>query len=314
MKHSDNRKALGAFRSKHSTIIRRSGVCAFTVLALLSGGCKDDDDEPANGNMQLNLTGLSDLGASQRYEGWVIVNGTPKSTGTFTVNQSGTLSRTTFQVPKADLESASAFVLTVEPVPDADPMPSKIKVLAGNFSGTAAQVSVNHASALGNDFSSAQGRYLLATPTTSDMTDDKRGVWFIDKSTGSDMPGLKNLPQLSNDWKYEGWIVIDGKPVTTGTFKTASGMDEAKPYSGTTGTTPDFPGEDLIMNAPSGVTFPDDLSGQKVVLTIEPFPDFSTEPFILKPLAGDIPANAASDTNYELSNQAAAMPKGSVTR
>ncbi len=64
------------------------------ALTCILSACKDDDEadtpQNTNGNLQLNLTGLEDVGANQRYEGWLIVNNIPISTGTFSVNQSGT--------------------------------------------------------------------------------------------------------------------------------------------------------------------------------------------------------------------------------
>ena len=47
------------------------------------------DDENSTDSLSLNISGLEDLGASSIYEGWLIVNGTPVSTGLFSVNSSG---------------------------------------------------------------------------------------------------------------------------------------------------------------------------------------------------------------------------------
>src|SRR3990170_6338884 len=86
------------------------------------------------------------------------------------------------------------------------------------------------------------------------------------------------LPALPAGWKYEGWAVINAVPVTTRKFTTASCADGDAPYSGTMPGSP-FPGENFLLNAPSGLTFPLDLSGQKIVITIEHEPDNSSDPF-----------------------------------
>jgi hypothetical protein len=287
---------------------------AVAAIGLIAGGCDDDTmTAPTGSTLKLNVTGLEDLGTSAQYEGWVIVNGTPKSTGTFTVNSSGVASKTEFTVSEADLAAASEFVLTIEPKPDSDPMPSKQKLLAGTFSGTNASLSVGHMAALGNTFATAAGRYILATPTDGNMDmNENSGVWFLEMVNGVPMKTL-TLPTLPEGWKYEGWAVINGVPVTTGTFTSPMGADQAAPFSGPT-MGPPFPGEDLLMNAPQGLTFPLDLMQKEIVVTIEPSPDNSPKPFLLKPLKGMVPAGAASHTPYMLENKASMLPSGSATR
>jgi len=280
--------------------------------------CNDDDDDPVtpttptSSQLSLNLTNLESLPANERYEGWVIVDGNPVITGLFTVNASGELSQRQFAMPSATLSAATDFVLSIEPYPDNDPAPSDIKILGGSFAGNNAMVSVAHPAALGTDLNSATGTYILATPTTTATSDELSGVWFLQAMSGT--AGL-SLPALPSNWVYEGWAVINGQPVSTGTFTMASGSDNDAPFSGMDNAGPAFPGEDFIMNAPSGLSFPTDLSGMPIVISIEPNPDNSPMPFTFKPLAANAPANAADHTNYDLTNQAAStFPAGVVTR
>lgn len=263
-----------------------------------------------NGNMALNLTGLEDLGTDFVYEGWVLVDGEPVSTGTFTVDADGALSQTDFPVDGTNLATATMFVLSIEPAQDTDPAPAATKVLSGAFDGSSATVST---ATVGSGFDAATGKYIIAAPTgTGDPSEEFSGIWFLDNSGDTPVAGL-DLPTLSDGWAYEGWVVIDGTPVTTGTFTSVSGSDDSAPFSGANAG-PEYPGEDFLVNAPSGLTFPTDLRSRTAVISIEPVPDNSTAPFVLKPLLGTIPA-MLSGNPYSLDNNvSASFPTGSVNR
>ncbi len=293
----------------------------YLMIAMLAGliglaGCTNNDNgtnpPPGATNLTLNISGLHNLGSSAKYEGWLIVNGTPKSTGKFTVDDNGTLSSNSFAVDQSDLDNASKFVLTIEPEPDSSTSPSNVHILAGSFNDSTASLSVADPSALNNDFSSASGKFILATPTNGSNSNENSGIWFVDISSGTPAMGL-NLPSLPSGWKYEGWAVINGTPVTTGKFSSADGVDEAAPYSGMSAGPP-FPGEDFLNNSPAGLSFPVDLSGNTAVITIEPDPDNDSGPFFLKLLTGDIPTNATDHMNYPLSLNSGTFPSGTVTR
>ena len=288
------------------------------VAIVVLASCKKDDEDNMdmdnNKSIMLNISGLEDLGSDYVYEGWLIVNGAPVSTGTFTVDATGMLSRTTFSLNAADVDAATTFVLSIEPANDSDPAPAATKILAGDFSGNSASVNTD----LVGDFSSAEGKYILATPTNGADTDENSGIWFLDITTGSPMVGL-DLPQLPEGWKYEGWVVIDGQPVTTGTFTNPMATDDADPYSGNM-PLPDvngmygfFPGEDFLLNAPAGLDFPTNIAGGMAVISVEPHPDNSPNPFTLKPLVHAIPAAAMDHTVYVM-GQNLNFPGGTVSR
>lgn len=285
------------------------------VLGMLFFTSCEKDDEPQKGIegtrfLSLKINGLEDLGTNYRYEGWMIVNGAPISTGVFSVNSSGEMSQTSFSLNAVQLFSATKFVLTIEPFPDSDPAPSHTHILAGDFSNDKATLTIGAPEALGNNFTNATGKYVLATPSNGSNTDEKSGVWFL----GSLPPtaGLQ-LPVLPQGWKYEGWAVVNGKAITTGTFTNAAAADMFNGFSGNMGTPP-FPGEDFLVNAPAMHTFPLDLSGGKVVISIEPDPDNSPAPFLLKPLVGDVPQNAQDHVVYDMVNHISGTLSGSATR
>ncbi|MFY8165879.1 MAG: hypothetical protein ACOVJ8_04735 [Sediminibacterium sp.] len=282
------------------------------ALSFFITSCSDDDESNnSTSNLTLNIQKLENLGTNYRYEGWLMVNGNPISTGTFTVNASGVLSQTSFPVAKSTLSLAAKFVLTIEPYPDTNAAPSNTKILAGDFSSNAASLTIGAPEALGTNFTAATGKYVLATPSDGMNNNEKSGIWFL----GALPPtaGL-SLPTLPTGWKYEGWVVINNTPVSTGTFTNAAAADAFSGYSGTMGV-PAFPGEDFVLNAPMGLTFPTDLSGGKAVISVEPFPDNSPMPFLLKPLATDIPAMAMDHTIYNMSNNAVTTnPTGTASR
>jgi hypothetical protein len=290
------------------------------ALLLIAGfiGCSDNSTTPTStqpgGNLGLNISGLGDLGSAAQYEGWIIVSSSPISTGRFTVDSNGTLSKTSFSVDATDLSNASKFVLTIEPEPDPSPNPSGVKIIAGAFSGNTANLTIGDSSAIANDFMSSTGTFILATPTNGMNNNERSGVWFVDLM-GGPHAGL-NLPLLPPQWQYEGWVVVPGVSgaLSTGKFTDPGAPDMAAPYSGSMAGPP-FPGEDLLMNAPPGYTFPTDLRGGKFVITIEPNPDNSTSPFFLKPLRGTAPSDAIDHTNYPMDNIASSnSPTGTATR
>jgi hypothetical protein len=279
-------------------LFRFGTLMLMSVIIVSTYSCKDDDDA-TDTTFDVNINGLQDLGADFKYEGWLIVDGSPVTTGLFTVDADGVMSNSSFNVSIADLAAATKFVLTIEPSPDSDTAPSDVHILAGDFSGGTANLTVGDPAAIGDDFSTSTGGYILATPTNGDNNDEKSGVWFLDPSAG---PGAAlDLPTLPAGWEYEGWAVIDGTPVSTGKFTDLASADSDDSFSGTMAGPP-FPGEDFLVNAPTGFTFPVDLSGKTIVISVEPSPDNSAAPFVLKPLLGSVPADAADHTLYSMDN------------
>ena len=160
-------------------------------------------------------------------------------------------------------------------------------------------------------FADANGQYILATPTDGDGPgeNERSGVWwtFIPRSQSL------VVPDLPESWIYEHWYVIDGQPVAGGTFRVPFGQpDDAAPYSGPD-EGPPVVGEDFLVNAPDGLTFPVDLRGMELFITVEPFPDTGPEPFTIEPLRGTIPDDAIDHTHYAVENTADNVPSGTAT-
>jgi hypothetical protein len=288
------------------------------AISLFAVSCSSDDDVTrSTANLTLNLQGIEALGDDYVYEGWIIVDGEPVSTGRF----SNVIFPQTFLVGINELNSASKFVLSIEPAVDSDPGPAATKILAGDFSGSSASVNSNNTVVDGGStltsLADATGKYILATPTDMDDTNEASGVWFLDNSNAPPAVAGLNLPTLTEGWKYEGWVVFDGTPISTGTFTSAGSADDnaaTSVFKGDAGNGPGYPGEDYLQNAPAGLTFPTDLKGRTVVISVEPNPDNSTAPFALKPLAHMVPTNAMNHTVIDMGDGPLDTITGTVTR
>lgn len=251
--------------------------------------------------LTLNFDKLPALGDDWAYEGWLIVDDTPISSGIFTVSDDGTLSKSSFMVDAEALKMAAAFVLTIEPVPDSDPAPSPVHILAGDFADASAELTAGHAAALGNDFTSAGGTFILGIPTSdSDADSYTSGIWFT---------GLE-LPTLPDGWIYEGWVVGPDGPITTGTFSSPStgDSDGGGPTAGPKAAPAAIPGQDYL-NPPIDLT-----SGYAAVISIEPVPDNSPAPFVFKPLINMEIIDAGDHVDQMFTNNIASFPVGSATR
>ena len=286
---------------------RLMGVGALCMSALLlTVACADDsptaptpNPEPSR-SLRLSFDGLEALGDGYVYEGWILTDAGPISTGVLSSTSGGT-----FEVDQPALRSASKFVLTIEPSPDPDPGPAATKYLGGDFDGNTAMLTVADELTLMDDFSSATGTFILAAPSAGGP--HTNGIWWL-------MPPMPfspslSLPALPDGWMYEGWVVVDGMPTTTGRFTQVMGADSdgAGPYAGPMGTPP-FPGQDFAMP-------PMSLIGGAAVISVEPEPDDSPGPFTLKPLIGHmIMDDMGMHTSQMMDNHAGDFPTGMATR
>ena len=93
------------------------------ALLFIYVSCDDNDDDMITSDLNLNINGLENLGDDYVYEGWIIVGGKAITTGTFSVNDNGALSKTSFSVSDDELMGATTFVLTIEPKVGDDRLP-----------------------------------------------------------------------------------------------------------------------------------------------------------------------------------------------
>lgn len=187
-------------------------------------------------------------------------------------------------------------------------------ILGGRFRGDAsrafATLDMSYADALGSDFSVVSGKYAIMAPTSP--ADSNSGVWFVDRTPGL-VPGLLSLPSIRN-WTYEGWVVDNLDPehpryFSTGKFLKANtaDFDSAGPGRGS-GAGLNFPGQDFI----NGVPLKPDLTSSRYsfMITLEPFPDNSPDPFFLQILTSVLPSPAPSTLYNVIQTHA---PQATVT-
>ncbi len=296
-------------------------VLAATLLPFAA--CGDSDDNGATSNpdaaaevtetdftLRYDFDALPELGPDSVYEGWLIVDGAPVSTGTFSVDETGATTPAEFAIAPTDAEAATTFVLTIEPAVGDVPAPADTHILAGDITGGAADLLISHEAALATDFAAAGGSYILGTPTTGDDTLSEQGIWWLSMDTTPPSSSL-DLPVLPAGWAYEGWIVDGSGPISTGRFVDPAGADSdmAGSAKGPVGDGPPFPGQDYITPAKvlnDGATI--------AVISVEPDPDDSPAPFLIKPLVHDPIGSALAPTSHTMANNAAATtPSGSVT-
>jgi hypothetical protein len=279
-------------------------VSFFALILLIFMGCSNKITD-TTGQLRLDISGLGNLGQLARYEAWLVVNGTPISAGKFSVNDQGVLSTTNFSVEKDILNAATSCFISVEPSPDPLTSPSNHIILGGDFadeSATSTPLYINNPLALNNDFNSATGKYVLQSPTDNISTNQSSGVWFMDISSGFPQTGL-DLPTLPAHWKYEAWAVIEGHTLSMGKFTANDQSDDSSYYCGTDHPQLSYPGEDFVNHLPAGIATPVMMNGKNIFITIEPDPDFSTEPFFIAILKASINTLAVPNFTYSMQNQ-----------
>ena len=151
----------------------------------------------------------------------------------------------------------------------------------------------------GAAFQGVLGQYLIVTPSdgggipdtvAEDETNPNCGIWFTARDWGRPGPGL-GLPVAPEGWIYEGWLMHDHMEfLSMGQFDSINVLDDNNIYLASeerlyAESTYHFPGEDFLVNAPEGLTFPFDVRGSMTFVTMEPIPDNDPDnPFMIMTL------------------------------
>jgi hypothetical protein len=291
-------------------------------------GCGDDNTvtEPKGSSVvTFSFQRLEPLEGGLNYQAWAVEENAGSVTGyplgLFNLNQagqlvtplSGTVITGGFEAP-LDAEDVFAVGLTIERSNVEVTIPSYTFLMGGPVTGGEAQMTTDFWFGIGLDLSGVQGRYVLNTPTDEDAENELSGIWFMDPFQGPSAPGLL-LPGLLDGWDYEGWVVLDGQSISTGKFFIPNASDDSSRYGGTL-PGPTVPGEDFLRNAPADLTFPTDLSGTQVFITMEPWQQWDVapdEPFFLRILEAEIPSGANPNIVYAMTSLFNRLPGGTAT-
>lgn len=241
------------------------------------------------------------------YELWVMTEGDYLSLGKFQVDDSGMVSTASgvledniFTLPKGGTGVSGAKITLSESL--SPRVGENIDFLVGERDGDRANL------VFSQDFASASGKYMLATPTDNNtLVNERSGLWFGEVLRSK---SALSLPQLPRGWVYEGWAVIDDSTtLTTGSFIDTASSDTFSGFSDTQGIAPQFPGEDFLKDPPvavfPGLTFPVDLVNQRVEVTIEPRDSDDKDPtgagkFPFAVLVADVPRRAEANQLFDL--------------
>ena len=287
--------------------IGKNIVLAGAMLLALSAGALAQSG-PNNLVLEFQNLATLDEAVDGHYEGWAIVDGAPVSTGKFNVNGDGMPVELgggavieEFDAGE-DISEATDIKISIEPVGDADEIPSGLIIVDGAVESSMA---ILHTSVPGLDMleTMTSGAYFLATPSDNDSEpdNDNEGIWWL--TMPGPEAGLQYLPDLGPNWTYEGWVVdVSGAPMpySTGTFDMAEGFDSDA--AGCMGGGPPFPGQDFVAYQCGPIL--DLASGDfAAVISIEPVPDNGAGPFLLKPLAGAIPTDGVGQSAISMGNQ-----------
>jgi hypothetical protein len=289
----------------------------FAALIIFITGCDyfENGDTLNISKFETNISGLPVIADTMTFVGWfqwenkTTLKKIAEKVFVLDADQNGSISFSS-ELPFQSLQRAELFYLTIEKknvANDSALVPSTRKILSGSFSFAAANLFVSDNA---SSFENIDGLFSLATPTNGLNTDELSGVWFIDSSSTNPVSGLKKLPELYSGWIYEGWVFINGQFISTGRFSDPTKADLFSNYGGSESGF-NFPGEDLLTSAPSGLTFPTNLSNAKVYVSIE-YKDGrtnGTSPFIVV-LEGTVPSSAQNNVTYNLNRSNKSLTSG----
>lgn len=260
--------------------------------------------------LALGFDGLLPLSDSEGiYAVWVrLDNRDVIGLGPFNVDGSGRPINTVGDVVErfsaaTNLFSAVNVFVTIEPGGTAGASPGQAVILQGPLIDGTAHLSVPAPLLV----SEANGSYRVFTPTDGPDTNEGSGLWAV---SVDDEP-LLNLPPLNTVYAWEHYMIINGQTLTMGRFNSPIAPDFANLFSGSL-PAPQFPGEDFLANAPAGVVFPADLSGARLLLTLEPVLDDTADPSQLVVLEAILPAGLQGGEIIELTNRTAEFPTGTA--
>lgn len=268
----------------------KSAVLVLIGLALLiSAGCGGDDGptkpKVENNKLILDFYYTPRLPAQWLYQIWAFSDGQWVAGEVFNLDASGDLLDGLGQAIAGNTVTFSALDLTTC---------DSLRVMFGRYSaGTGftgslvflttaigTSLSPKLESPLKDSVGAKDLYFIFGTPSDESEETELSGIWF--STVDHTSPSLDSLPDLSEDWVFEGWGYHAGMYLSTGKFTGNTGADQHCRYYNCSAATPDFPGEDFLVNPPAGIEFPFQFDeGDTILVSLEPADDpIPDEPFI----------------------------------
>lgn len=289
-------------------------VILFGVTLFTLHGCEyfENSETLDSSTIEINITNLPVIPDSMTFAAWVEHDTDLDPTLIMASDaQNGNLYHRSEQ-PLRLLQLTQTFWLSIEHESVSDDSvfsPGSDRILSGRFTQGNCNLSVAEAV---NNFNNVTIEYNLLTPTDGPGTNETSGIWFVEIDTSGLFNPLSDLPALFPGWIYEGWVEVNGTYLSTGRFSSPAGADMRNAYGGSQSGIP-FPGEDFLENAPAGITFPLDLTGKKVYISLE-LNDGRTagdSPYITI-FESTVPDPAESMVAYQLAATNEVFPSGDV--
>jgi len=190
-----------------------------------------------------------------------------ESLGPFFIDESGQIVDDTGAVKSQftsdgfSIRRTLGLLITIE-LPGTSPgSPSGMQILSGTFVDGVADLTVP----ISRDIRNAAGSLRVFTPTDGPDTNETSGFWMQDRNGD---PSL-DTPDTTAALVYETFIDISGRSLPVGRFEVPDAADDVNQYSEELFPAPERPGEDLLRNAPEGLSFPTDISGARVTISLE---------------------------------------------
>jgi hypothetical protein len=232
--------------------------------------------------------------------------------GTFNINANGQTVDSggnlieRFTTPDVNLANALSVVVTIELINSTPETPSGNVILQGPFDEGVARLRVPISEAI----NSATGTYRVYTPTDGPGTNEASGVWAVDAEGN---PTL-DLPEATAGYVYEHFIFIEGREIIMGRFNVPDELDSVNAYIDDLFPPPEVPGDDFLRNDPAGLTFPTNLGGSRLIVTLEPRVLDSIHPSQLVVFEATLPIGLVGGETITMTNRTANFPTGTVVQ
>lgn len=301
------------------------------VAALVLSACNDtglEFSESGSSIITLSFQGLPVLDEGLHYHAWAVKmeNGAfwGGPLGVFDVGEDGGFLDPVSGEPITGEFQVNLFPdevfgvqVSIETSDTEVTQPSQALLLGGQLVGDEIPLSLEHWLGFGRSLGDLTGRFALLTPSDDDPDNELSGIWFVDYAGGSPSTGLSlpALPEEGEGWDYEGWIDTGENVLSTGRFLDPN-LADSEDLHGALGGGLSYPGQDFLLNPPTGVEFPLDLSGATVFVTMEPrveLDPYPSAPFPLRVYQAQVPQEAQPGTTYALESLFNSLPTGTAT-